>query len=144
MQTVRLPARKLARVGPAGEVVVEHRADVGEPQRARAPLARVDLDPGQLALHLADLPLVGAVDLVSAATPPASPSSHSASGRVPVSRSVAATSRSTYSANRPASSTRLLPTSSSGSAVPSQACESSDIATPVSTRSRPNRQVFWR
>ena len=45
--------------GSAGEVVVEHRADVGESQRAGAPLPRVDRDPGELALHLTDLPLVG-------------------------------------------------------------------------------------
>ena len=42
-------------------MVVEHRADVGQPQRARAPLPRFDGHPGQLALHLADLPLVGAL-----------------------------------------------------------------------------------
>ncbi|KMO84217.1 hypothetical protein MCHUDSM44219_00809 [Mycolicibacterium chubuense] len=47
-----------------------------------------------------------------------------------------------YSASLPASSTRLLPTSSRGSVVSSQACASSDIATPTSTRSMPNRQVF--
>ena len=44
-----------------------------------------------------------------------SASTHSPSGRVPVSRSVTAPSRSTSSASRPARSTRLLPTSSSGS-----------------------------
>ena len=47
----------------SGEVVVEERPDVGEPQRAGTALPRVDLDPGQLALHLTDLPLVGAVHL---------------------------------------------------------------------------------
>ena len=37
----------------------------------------------------------------------------------------------------------MLPTSSSGSVVPTQACESSDIATPASTRSIPKRHVLW-
>ena len=54
--------RKLARVGRPCEVVAEHRADVGEPQRTAARAAGVDLDPGELALHLADLPLVVPVD----------------------------------------------------------------------------------
>ena len=63
---------------------------------------------------------------VRLATPSASAASQSASRRVPVRASVATVSRSTNSASRPASSTRLLPTSSSGSVVPSQACESSE------------------
>ena len=74
--------------------------------------------------------------------PSASAVSQSLNGLVPESDSTTPCSRSRYSASRPASSTRLLPTSSRGSVVSSQACESSDIATPASTRSMPNRQVF--
>ena len=70
--------------------------------------------------------------------------SHSRSGRAPESDSTQVCRRSMYSASRPASSMRLLPTSSSGNVVSSHACESSDIATPASTRSMPKRQVFWR
>ena len=44
-------------------MVVEQRPDVGEPQRAGAALPGIDLDAGELALHLPDLPLVGAVHL---------------------------------------------------------------------------------
>ena len=66
-----------------------------------------------------------------------------ASGRAPLSASTVRCSRSTYSASLPASSTRLLLTSSSGSVEPIHACESSDSATPASTRSMPKRQVLW-
>ncbi len=69
--------------------------------------------------------------------------SHSRNGFAPVSESTTCCRRSTYSASRPASSTRLLLTSSSGSVVSIQARESSDIATPASTRSMPKRHVFW-
>ena len=79
----------------------------------------------------------------SRSMPSLSAVSHSRSGLAPVSESTTCCSRSTYSASWPASSTRLLLTSSSGSVVSIQACESSDIATPASTRSMPKRQVFW-
>ena len=61
VQTVRLPARKLARVGrPARWSSSIARTSVSRSALAPA-LARVDRDPGELALHLTDLPLVGAL-----------------------------------------------------------------------------------
>ena len=114
--------RKLARVGRPARWSSSSGADVGEPQRAGAALPRVDRDPGQLALDLTDLPLVGAVHLRQRGAP--RPQRVQPLGERPGAGRAGRwrrTSRSTYSASRPASSTRLLPTSSSGSAVPSQA-----------------------
>ena len=58
---------------------------------------------------------------VSEETASSRASSQCSSGRVPVSRSVASRSRSTYSVSRPTRSTCALPTSSSGRARSSQA-----------------------
>ena len=69
-------------------------------------------------------------------------SSQWSTGCVPLSRSVTCRSRSISSASRPARSMLVEPTSSSGSVVPIQRSASSETATPASTRSSPNRQVF--
>ncbi len=130
---------------PAGEPVGEQGADVGQPQRRSPPRPpAASAHPAELALHLAGLPgLARRGRAVSEPIPPAErPSSQWSSGWVPTRSSVTARSRSTYSASRPTRSTCPLPTSSSGSVRSSQAPESSDIATPASSRSRPNRQVF--
>ena len=137
-----------AEVGPgrlAGEALATS-ARVRRAAAARArPAGRGVEQPGQLALDLADLPLVAAghrgelVDAVAAARP--------ASGRpggCRSSRSVTSCSRSTNSASRPARSMlvtadvveRQRRTDAALGVV-------ADIATPASTRSRPKRQVFW-
>ena len=134
--------RKLARVGrPASRS--ESSARTSGSRRSTAPrsAAARRTRPSSRCTCPACQP--SAVDTeVSEATPSSSASSQWSSGWVPVSRSVAARSRSTYSVSRPTRSTCALPTSSSGSARSSQAEESSDSATPVSSRSRPNSQVF--
>ena len=144
VQTVSVPVRKLARVGRPASWRSSSARTSGSRRRRVGARARVGQHVAELALHLAGLPGVVVVDAGEQADAVARARSASRrSGCAPVSRSTTCCSRSTYSASRPARSTRLLPTSSSGSVVSSQACESSDIATPASTRSRPNRQVFW-
>ena len=128
----------------SGQVALQQRADVGQPHRRIRPWAGAAQHVGELALQLAGLPRVVVVDPGQQLdTVLQARRATRAAAVCPVSDSTTCCSRSTYSASLPASSTRLLLTSSSGRVVSSQACESSDIATPASTRSMPKRQVFW-
>ncbi len=143
VHTVRVPVRKLARVGrPArwrsrSARMSGRRITVSTREPASASTSR-NSRCNWLVCQASSSPT-----RASWSIPSSSEASHSRNGRAPVRDSTTCCSRSTYSASWPASSTRLLLTSSSGRVVSIQACESSDIATPARTRSMPKRHVFW-
>ena len=131
--------------GSAAEPTAQQRAEIGQRQ---APCVR----PGFRApsrtkaisvRSCADCHSSPVGTLVRLVTPVISASSHPVSGCADERVDSAVASRSTSSANLPASSTSELPTSSSGRARSSQFWSSSLIVTPSSSRSRPLRQVFW-
>ena len=141
VQTVRVPVRKLARVGPAAEPVGQQRAHVGQPQRrrrrGRRPPRRTR--PSSRCTCRACQPSLGGDRGQRARRRRRAPSSQCVerAGCRPAGRSRRAAGRRTRRAGRPGRPAPL-PTSSSGSARSSQAAESSDSATPASSRSSPN------
>lgn len=128
--------------GTAGQLPLQQGPHVGQPQCRAGPRARVRQHFRQFAVELRLLPLLVGTDPRELCDALAQHLDQLSSGCAPASRSTTPHNRCTYSASRPASSTRFESTSSSGSAVPSQSCESSDIAVPTSSRSTPNCQVF--
>ncbi len=145
VQTVRVPVRKLLRVGrPASRAVSSARTSASRSRVEPAPWPEACSVRLSSRSNCACCHMSASGTRASPRTP--SPRAPSQSGTVAAAsrRCRQLSRRSTNSASRPASSTSLLPTSSSGSATPRCTCSSPDSATPVSTRSRPARQVFWR
>ncbi len=147
VQTVSVPVRKLARVGRPARWLRSSARTSGSRMTVSAcgPAVRSTSANSRcswLVCHASCEESPSSVR-VSNVTPSVSAANHSCSGRASVSESTAFCRRLMYSANWPANWIRLLLTSSRGSVASIQAPESSDIATPASTRSMPNRHVLW-
>ncbi len=143
VQTVRVPVRKLARVGrPASRAC--RRARTSASRSGTSPPASSALARARASSRSSCGSCHASSSLTAhrSRTPSARVSNQSAAVRARLRRSRHEPRRATASLSRPTSSISPLPTSSSGSPRPRWRCSSPLMATPSRSRSRPTRQVL--